>query len=238
MIKIFKPISVRADVLSLSKEMFQKHLTADAVVYDIGCGQKPFAEFLKGKVKSHIGVDLADGFYQADKVDIIGTAYAVPAPDGCADAVISSQVIEHLETPLLAIAETHRLLRSGGLFFLSFPFLYPIHAAPRDFMRYTEFYIRQEVAANKFDIVDVQRIGGFWYLIGLYLSFYFQQMDRGVLKRFYIVKIITFLSNVFFRLIHEAEGALLKFFKKDVVDFRAKWTVNYVYALKKKDIGA
>lgn len=234
MIKIFKPISVRADVHSLSEEMFEKYLTADAVVYDIGCGQKPFAEFLKGKVKSHIGVDLADGFYQADKVDIIGTAYAVPAPDGCADAVISSQVIEHLKTPLLAIAETHRLLKSGGLFFLSFPFLYPIHAAPRDFMRYTEFYIRQEIAADKFDVIELQRIGGFWYLMGMYLGMYASQFDQGIIKKLCIVKAFNLFISIICRLLQGAENMVLKAAGKNIENHHAKWTLDYVCLLKKK----
>jgi hypothetical protein len=35
------------------------------VVYDIGCGDKPFAPVLAGKVKDHIGVDIEDGFYES-----------------------------------------------------------------------------------------------------------------------------------------------------------------------------
>ncbi len=231
---LFAPISVRADVHCLSKEMFAKYLRPDDVVYDIGCGQKPFVEFLKGRVKSHIGVDLADGFYKPEHVDLIGSAYSVPAPDGCADAVISSQVIEHLETPLVAIAETHRILKSGGLFFLSFPFLYPIHAEPRDFMRYTEFYVRQEIAADKFEVIDIQRIGGFWYLMGMYLGMYLSQFDRGIIKKLMIVKLINFILAFLCRLIQCAENFVLTKFGKSVDEYNLKWTLDYVCLLKKK----
>lgn len=236
MMSFFQKIAMRSDLHALFEKLFVTYMPADAVVYDIGCGQKPFASLLNGRVKSHIGVDLADGFYKPDQVDLIGTAYAVPAPDGCADAVISSQVIEHLETPLIAINETHRLLKSGGLFFLSFPFLYPQHAQPRDFLRYTEFYLKQEIAADKFDVLTFERIGGFWYLMGMYLNLYLQQLDRGVLKKIYLIKIMTFIFSLFFRTLHALEGILFDLVDKDVKEFRARWTVNYVAVLKKKGV--
>lgn len=232
--EFFQKIAMRSDLHQLFKTLLIRYLPDDAVVYDIGCGQKPFGPFLKGKVKSHIGVDLADGFYKPEYVDLIGTAYAVPAPDGCADAVISSQVIEHLETPLVAINETHRLLKNGGIFFLSFPFLYPQHAQPRDFLRYTEFYLKQEIASDKFDVLTFERIGGFWYLIGMYINLYLQQFDRGILKKIYFIKILTFISSLFFKTLHFFEGCVFNFFDKDVKEFRARWTVNYVAVLKKR----
>jgi hypothetical protein len=74
--------------------MFLAHMPTDALVRH-RLRQKPFAKFLKGKVKAHIGVDLADGFCASTYVDLIGTAYDV-LPDGSADAIILSQVIEHL----------------------------------------------------------------------------------------------------------------------------------------------
>ncbi|HNS44328.1 MAG TPA: class I SAM-dependent methyltransferase [Alphaproteobacteria bacterium] len=231
----YRPISVREDVRELSEQMFLKYLRPDHIVYDIGCGDKPFAEFLKGRVKAHIGVDLADGFYDPAKVDVIATAYDVPADDGCADAVISAQVIEHLETPLRAIDETYRLLKPGGLFFLSFPFLHPIHAAPRDFMRYTEYYVRQEIAGERFEIVEMQRIGGFWYMMGMYLGIYLYQFDKGIIKRLRLIPFLHLLASLLFRGIGFIERVLLRAAGTKQEDFDAKWTLNYVFLLRKKE---
>lgn len=224
---------MRSDLHRIFEDVLNKYLPVNAVLYDIGCGQKPFAEFLKGKVKSHVELDLADGFYQPDQVDLIGTAYAVPAPDGCADAVISSQVIEHLETPLVAIAETHRLLKRGVFPVISF--LYPQHAEPRDFLRYTEFYLEQEIASNKFEVLAFERIGGFWYLIGMYFNLYLQQMDRGILKKMYVVKVLVFILNVLFRGLHELEGLAFKLAKKDIKGF-ALWRICLLVFLRKEGI--
>lgn len=230
----FEKIAMRTDLHRLFEQMFDKYLPQNAILYDIGCGQKPFAGYLKGKIQSHIGVDLEDGFYKPEQVDLIGTAYDVPAEDSCADVVISSQVIEHLEKPIQAISETHRILKPGGRFFLSFPFLYPQHAQPRDFMRYTEFYLKDEIASDKFDVLALERIGGFWYLIGMYINLYMQQFDRGILKKLYVIKILSFVSSLIFRTLHAIEALVFKIAEKDVSEFRAKWTVNYVAVLQKK----
>ena len=110
-------ISLRNDVRNTLVAFFDKYLTKDAQVYDIGCGQKPFSKALNNKVKSYIGVDVEDGFYDSSHIDLIGTAYDIPIDDGCADAAISSQVLEHLEQPEKAIEETARILKENGFFF-------------------------------------------------------------------------------------------------------------------------
>ena len=56
---------------------------------------------------------------------IEGDAAALPAPDGCADAVLLLDVLEHLPDAAAAIAEAHRVLRPGGELVLSVP-----HAGP------------------------------------------------------------------------------------------------------------
>ncbi len=226
-----RPPTLRTDLHAILQRLLTTHLPPDAVVYDVGCGEKPFAPFLKGKVKAHIGVDLADGFYRPDQVDIIGTAYCVPAPDGCADAVISSQVIEHLETPLVAIDEAHRLLKPGGLLFLSFPFLYPIHAPPRDYLRYTEFYLSNEIGGDRFEVVTLERIGGFWYVSGMYFGLYMQHFAAA--DKFRILRAVSFLIGVCLQALHAAEVMVLRLAGKDPSQFRSPWTVNYVGVLKK-----
>lgn len=176
-------INLRNDVRRILLQYFDKYLTKEYKVYDIGCGGKPFASALDGHVKKYTGVDVEGGFYDSSYIDIIGTAYDVPIDDESADAVISSQVLEHLECPEKAIEETARILKNEGLFFLSFPFLYPVHADPHDHSRITEFKIKGMLKTAGFEILEFQRIGGFWYLAGLFLGIYMQPFDRGFLKK-------------------------------------------------------
>lgn len=229
------PINLRRDVRETLMALFSRYLRRDMRVYDIGCGDKPFASFLEGRVAAHIGVDIEDGFYDSGHIDLVGTACEVPAPDGDGDAVISSQVIEHLERPLDAFDETARLLKPGGLFFLAYPFIYPVHAAPVDYGRYTEHYIEARLRERGFEILEMKRIGGFWYCAGFFTGLYLQNFDRGILGRIRIIRLLVWLAEALALGAHKLESLIFRLAGKDIQGFRSMWTCNYIYvAMKKK----
>jgi SAM-dependent methyltransferase len=62
----------------------------------------------------------------------------LPFEDGEFDAVVSDQVLEHVEgCPCDAIDESFRVLKKGGISLHTTCFFNPIHAAPNDFWRFT-----------------------------------------------------------------------------------------------------
>jgi len=231
---MISPLVLRNDVQKCLESFLLRFLTPEMRVYDVGCGAQPFKSILSSRVREHIGVDIPDGFYEASHIDLVGSAYNVPAPDGAADAIISSQVLEHLARPDEALKETARLLRTGGLFFLSFPFLYPIHAEPRDYLRYTHFYCEGALNEHGFEILEREAIGGFWYCGGFFLGLYLQYIDRSILKKLRIVRGVTFLLRWMFYLIHRLEGAVLRLAARDATEFRLPWTINYVFVARKR----
>jgi SAM-dependent methyltransferase len=229
----FEVITLRKDVRKSLQSLFDKYLTADMVVYDIGCGDKPFAPVLAGKVKDHIGVDIEDGFYESHHIDVVGSAYNVPVDSATGDAVLSSQVIEHLELPADAIRETARVLKSGGLFLISFPFLYPIHAEPQDYTRFTEYAMSKLLKDHGFEVIEMSRIGGFWYIAGMYLHMYLKTFDRGPLKKIRLVAAVSWVFLWLITQIHRLEGAVMKAAGKNPEELRKKWTVNYTFVARK-----
>jgi SAM-dependent methyltransferase len=70
---------------------------------------------------------------------IVGDLCACPFRTDAFDAVVMGEVLEHVHTPQLAIANVHRLLKAGGSLILTTPFLFPIHDRPRDYYRYTRY---------------------------------------------------------------------------------------------------
>ena len=54
------------------------------------------------------------------------------------DIVIMEQVLEHVDWPQRAICNVLKMLRPGGWFIVSTPFLFRIHAYPEDSSRWTE----------------------------------------------------------------------------------------------------
>lgn len=227
------PLSLRREVRQSLTDAFREHLTADMSVYDVGCGAKPFATFMNGRVKEYIGVDVEDGFYDTSHIDLIGDAYSVPVPAESADAVISSQVLEHLERPLDALAEAQRILKPNGLLFLSAPFIYPLHAAPRDFQRYTSFYWKHHLARGGFRIEDLRSIGGFWFCMAVFSSKYLQGFNRGPLKSMRIVSLIIWLMKITLLCLHSLEGLVVRLLGRDSEVIRAKWAINYVMVARK-----
>jgi SAM-dependent methyltransferase len=71
-------------------------------------------------------------------VDLVADACAVPLPDASVARIVSDNVLEHIATPQKAVVEMHRLLESGGLAYISTPFLYPFHSSPSDYQRWTK----------------------------------------------------------------------------------------------------
>lgn len=62
--------------------------------------------------------------------------------DASLDAVFLSGVLEHVDDCHSAIRECHRVLRTNGVLLLGVPFNQPLHRAPQDFWRFTEYGIR------------------------------------------------------------------------------------------------
>ena len=57
--------------------------------------------------------------------------------DGTFDAVYMMEVLEHVKDPQAALSEVRRVLKDGGRFVLSTPFVFGIHEEPWDFRRFT-----------------------------------------------------------------------------------------------------
>ncbi len=58
------------------------------------------------------------------------------------DYIFCIQVLEHLKRPRKVFREFYRILKPGGLLFLTTNFLYQIHSAPNDYFRFTEYGIK------------------------------------------------------------------------------------------------
>jgi SAM-dependent methyltransferase/uncharacterized protein YbaR (Trm112 family) len=72
-----------------------------------------------------------------DSVDIIGDGTNLPLLDESFDLVTANAVIEHISNPVELISEMHRVLKPGGYAQLMIPFVFPFHAYPTDYQRFT-----------------------------------------------------------------------------------------------------
>ena len=137
------------------------------------------------------------------------------------------------DRPADAIKETARVLKYGGLFLISFPFLYPIHAEPHDYTRFTEYAMSKLLKDHGFEVIEMSRIGGFWYIAGMYLHMYLKTFDRGPLKKIRLVAAVSWVFLWLITQIHRLEGAVMKAAGKNPEELRKKWTVNYTFVARK-----
>lgn len=70
------------------------------------------------------------------------------------DLVIAEQVFEHVLRPDKAAANVFQMLRPGGVFVISTPFLLKVHGAPLDLYRWTETGMRQLLEAVGFSAIE------------------------------------------------------------------------------------
>jgi len=83
--------------------------------------------------QEYVGLDIRDG----PGVDVLGDAQRLTYGDGSFGTVLSLDLLEHVRDPWSAVAETHRVLRDDGLFVLSVPCVFRLHAFPTDYWRFT-----------------------------------------------------------------------------------------------------
>ena len=68
-------------------------------------------------------------------------------------------VLEHLISPTKSLRELNRILKKGGLLIGSTPFLYQVHGAPNDYLRFTQSFLINELKKKKFKAVYVKELG-------------------------------------------------------------------------------
>jgi SAM-dependent methyltransferase len=80
-------------------------------------------------------------------VGIVGDLLALPLRSGSTDGILCEMVLEHVPDAAAALREFQRVLRPGGRIYLAVPFLWPYHASPHDYWRWTRSGAERDFAA-------------------------------------------------------------------------------------------
>ena len=132
-------------------------------VLDIGAGDRDCLDVV-GDTSLFVTMDINP----RDHPTVVADAHHLPFRSGSFDSVIARALIEHVERPERVVAEVSRVLRPGGLFTFSAPFIYPIHDAV-DYHRFTIYSIRAMARQNNFRIMRITSGGGFFGVLAKYV---------------------------------------------------------------------
>jgi len=100
-----------------------KHLPPGSRALDIGCGNGWLAEALPGYEWHGVEPDpvLREKALAKGMRALPGMAEKLPYPEGCFDAACLFDVLEHLPDEAPALMEAQRVLKPGGMLFISVP---------------------------------------------------------------------------------------------------------------------
>jgi SAM-dependent methyltransferase len=128
----------------------------DASVLDYGCAEIPYRDLFGSGVRFE-GADIPGNPHATIELERDGS---LPVPDQTFDAVISTQVLEHVADPARYLSECHRVLRPGGKLLLSTHGIMVYHPDPDDYWRWTCAGLRLAVEDAGFDVEHFEGIMG------------------------------------------------------------------------------
>ncbi|MBM4058464.1 MAG: class I SAM-dependent methyltransferase [Planctomycetes bacterium] len=150
-----------------------RQLPAGAEVLDVGagpCRYRPLFGHCRYKAQDfaqHEGSSegpLAEGAnWQYGRLDFVSDATAIPCPDASFDAIVCTEVLEHVPEPDRVLHEFGRLLRPGGRLILTAPLGSGLHQEPHHFFGgFTPYFYQRVLGHAGFTDIAVMPNGGFY----------------------------------------------------------------------------
>jgi len=106
---------------------------------------------------------LHPGKWDTSNIDIICDITAIPEPDSSFDAILCSEVLEHIPEPEKALDEFTRLLKLGGILILTAPFASLVHMAPYHYITgFSRYWYEYHLPKRGFEIIELTPNGD-WF---------------------------------------------------------------------------
>ncbi len=154
---------------------------------DVGAGGAPYRSLFshcdyKTQDFGQLGPEqLVQGRYAL--IDYVSEITKIPVGDGSFDAILCTEVLEHVPYPIEALKEMGRILSPGGRLLLSVPLGSGIHQEPYHFYGgYTPFFFQRFLAESGFTEIEIKPKGGSFSHFAQWLIWYFKRASPFALR--------------------------------------------------------
>ncbi|MGB8190933.1 MAG: methyltransferase domain-containing protein [Chitinophagaceae bacterium] len=181
--------------LGLYRNMRELAPLLQGKLLDFGCGRKPFENLFN--VNEYIGVDMEQTGHDHSnsKVDVFYDGKTLPFADETFDALLCSEVLEHVFDPAETLSEVNRVMKTGSKAIFTVPFCWNEHEVPYDYARYSSFGLKHLLEKHGFRVVELRKSGHFveviFQLWALYFFEFFKKFGHTghVISLFFIIPI-------------------------------------------------
>lgn len=144
-------------------------IPAGARVLDAGAGQgryRPLLAHTEYRAQDFAAYEgTQDGplpeDWQYAQLDYICDITAIPVEDASFDAVLCTEVLEHLPDPLAALRELTRVLRPGGTLIITAPLASGMHQEPYHFYGgFSSHFYRHHLGGLGYELREITPLGG------------------------------------------------------------------------------
>lgn len=154
-------------------EKVLKNIPSGNSILDAGAGEQQFKkwcshlkyvsqDFAQYKPEGlNSGLQMAKWDY--GQLDIISDIATIPVENESFDAIMCTEVFEHIINPKEAIAEFSRILKKDGCLIITAPFCSLTHFAPYHFYSgFNRFFYETELDKNGFEILELLPNGNYF----------------------------------------------------------------------------
>ena len=151
-------------------------IPAGLQLLDAGAGVAPYKSYCShlkyisqdfGQYDGKGDVGLQTGEWDNSRLDIVSDILEIPLPDNAVDAIMCTEVFEHIPDPVRALKEFSRLVKPGGYLLITAPFCSLTHFAPYHFYTgFNRFFYEKHLPENNFEIVELQLNGNYFEYLG------------------------------------------------------------------------
>ena len=202
----FKKILQKIDI-QIQREAFIvktiKSLDAGKTILDAGCGSQrykkycshldyksqDFGKFTKDEKET---LDVLNDEYQYGDIDYLGNIWDINVEEDSFDAILCTEVFEHIPYPNETIFEFSRVLKKDGILILTAPSNSLRHMDPFYFYSgFSDRWFEHFLSKNGFEIISIE-------VVGDYYSWRAGEISRTALINSFLSKIILVPAFLYF----------------------------------------